>query len=115
MKLIIAGGRDFNDYQKLKEECDKLFKTFSFTEIVSGAAKGADALGVKYAEEIGLPVKVFKPDWKAYGRGAGPQRNRDMADYADFLFAFWDGKSKGTESMIKEARKRNLRVRICRL
>jgi hypothetical protein len=35
-----------------------------------------------------------------------------MADYADGLIAFWDGKSKGTKHMIDTATQKGLVVHI---
>ena len=35
-----------------------------------------------------------------------------MADYADYLIAFWDGKSKGTSLMINLAKEKGLKVRV---
>lgn len=35
-----------------------------------------------------------------------------MADYADALAAFWDGKSKGTKHMIETAQRHRLNVRV---
>jgi hypothetical protein len=57
MKIIIAGGRTFNDYELLCENCDKAFSLQSEIEIVSGMANGADKLGEKYAKEKGYPIK----------------------------------------------------------
>ena len=37
-----------------------------------------------------------------------------MAENADALVAFWDGKSKGTEHMIKTANEKKLDVRVVR-
>lgn len=112
MKVIIAGGRDFNDYELLKDKCDMYLSQQTDVEIVSGTANGADKLGEIYAKERGYRLSQFPADWDSYGKGAGPIRNRQMADYADFLIAFWDRKSKGTENMIYEARKRGLSIRI---
>ena len=109
MKLIVAGGRDFSDKEKLYFELDSIE---GITEIVSGNAKGADELGEKYAKERGIPVKLFPADWTKHGRAAGPIRNEEMAKYADALIAFWDGKSRGTKSMINLARENNLNVMI---
>jgi hypothetical protein len=112
MKVIIAGGRDFNDFELLKDKCDIYLSQQSNVEIVSGTANGADKLGERYAKESNLKLTKFPADWDLYGRGAGPIRNKEMADYADSLVVFWDGKSKGTENMIAEARKRGLSIRI---
>lgn len=115
MKLIIAGKRDFYDYEKLKVEVDKLRKVIKIDEIVSGRASGADKLGERYAREHNIPVKAFPANWEVYGRAAGPIRNKKMALYADALIAFWDGESRGTKNMIlqmKEQKKPYYLVKI---
>jgi len=111
-KVIIAGGRDFIDYALLRETCDKILCNQSDIEIVSGAAQGADKLGEWYADEKGYPLKQFPANWDKFGKGAGHIRNSEMAEYADALIAFWDGKSKGTKSMISLAKKGGLLVRV---
>jgi hypothetical protein len=100
IKVIIAGGRDFDDYHRLCKVCDEILKKYSNIEIVSGAYKGADLLGEKYAAERNYFIKQFPADWRRYGKSAGQKRNTVMANYADILIAFWDGKSKGTKNMI---------------
>lgn len=111
MKTIIAGGRDFDNYNLLREKCDELIES-NLTEIVSGRAKGADTLGERYAKERGYDVKLFPADWKTHGRKAGHIRNKQMADYGEMLIAFWDGKSSGTKNMIENANKLGLIVHI---
>jgi len=110
MKVVIAGGREFNNYELLREICDELITTDS--EIVSGGAKGTDKLGERYANEKGYDLKIFPADWNKYGKGAGPIRNRQMAEYGDMLIAFWDGKSTGTKNMIETSMKLGLSVHI---
>lgn len=104
MKAIIAGTRTFAEYKLLRDTCDSLFRVAPATEIVSGGATGADQLGERYAKERGLPIKLFPAKWSEYGKSAGPMRNREMAEYADMLIAFWDGESRGTADMINAAR-----------
>ena len=110
VKIIVAGSRNFNDYDLLKEKLDFLIKGRKETEIVSGTAKGADFLGEKYAKERSLVVKRFPADWDKYGKRAGYVRNEEMAKYADACVCFWDGSSRGTEHMINLAKKHNLRT-----
>lgn len=111
-RVVIAGGRDFKDYEKLKSVCDKVLPDGPY-EIVSGCEKnGADGLGERYAEEKGWPVKKFHPDWDKFGLKAGPIRNAQMADYGHAAIIFWDGKSRGSKSMIKEMKERNKPVRV---
>ncbi|CAM1347852.1 DUF2493 domain-containing protein [Tenacibaculum sp. HL-MS23] len=113
MKIIIAGSRNFTNYQKLKHECDKFLDKQKNIEIISGAHyKGADKLGEKYASEKNINIIKFPADWIKYGKAAGPKRNKQMAIYADALIAFWDGKSKGTKNIIQLAKQRQLKTRI---
>lgn len=101
MKLIIAGGRDFNLPTLMKEELNKLVDGAEDLEIVSGMARGADKLGYKLAKANNVPVKTFIPDWDGLGKRAGFVRNAEMGDYATHLIAFHDSHSKGTLHMIQ--------------
>jgi len=106
MKVIIAGGRDFNNYNVLCAILNSMRKLPMYygpklEEIVSGDAKGADTLGSHWAIEHNIPVKHFPAEWDKYGKNAGFIRNAEMGEYADALIAFWDGKSKGTKHMIQ--------------
>lgn len=97
MKTIVAGGRQFQNYLLMKASLNPLI----ITEIVSGAAKGADQMGEWYAKEHNIPVRKFPAHWDLYGKSAGIRRNIEMAAYADQLVAFWDRKSRGTKHMIE--------------
>ena len=72
-------------------------------EIVSGGAVGIDSCAEEYAKKNGLKLTVFLPQYERYGRAAPIVRNQTIVDYADKIVAFWDGKSKGTLSVIKYA------------
>jgi len=113
MKLIIAGGRNFTNYEQICKVCDSILQDQTNIEIVSGAYyKGADKLGEKYAKERGYKITQFPANWNQYGKAAGPKRNQQMAEYADALIAFWDGKSKGTKNMIEFAKSKSLKIKI---
>lgn len=112
MKVIIAGGRDFDDYDLMKRKLDHLFSKRKPDEVVSGGARGADALGEGYSKERRIPLKIFKADWDKYGKAAGHVRNAEMAGYGTHLVAFWDGKSRGTKNMIETAKRKGLDVRV---
>ena len=100
IKVIIAGGRHFNDYNLLKQKLNYLLQNQKQVIIVSGKAKGADTLGETYAKEFGHLVEEYPADWDKYGKSAGYKRNTKMAMNATHLVAFWDGASKGTKNMI---------------
>ena len=111
-KVIVAGGRDFSDYDLLKSKLDNLLVDRDPVEIVSGTARGADKLGEFYAKRTQLAVALFPANWDLYGKSAGYRRNEEMAEYADALVAFWDGKSRGTMHMINLATSAGLQVRV---
>lgn len=115
-KLIVAGGRDFDNYDLLRQKLDRLLenKQDEGVCIISGRARGADSLGEKYALERGYCVEYYPADWDNLGKRAGIIRNMQMADNADGLVAFWDGVSKGTSHMIDYAKKVGLVVRVVR-
>lgn len=100
MKVIIAGGRDFDNYTIMYNAIEELQKEIEITRVVCGGARGADLMGAQIATTLNIPVDYFFADWDTYGKAAGIIRNHQMGDYADYLLAFWDGKSKGTKDMI---------------
>lgn len=109
-KLIIAGGRDFNDYELLQNSILPLLP--SIGEIVSGTCRGADLLGERFANKHNIPIKQFPANWNLYGKSAGPRRNAQMAAYADICIVFWDGTSRGTKNMIDTAIKYKLPIKV---
>lgn len=114
-KVIVAGSRGFSNYRLLKETCNKTLKNKRNEYnviIVSGNARGADLLGEKYATDEGLGLEIFPADWKKHGKSAGFRRNEQMAEVADGLIAFWDGKSHGTEHMIDIAKEKGMEVKV---
>jgi hypothetical protein len=102
-KLIVAGSRDFNDYDLM---CRVLMAMgdVEFADkqvsIVSGMARGADMLAVRFAKEHNVALHKFPANWTGLGKKAGFIRNTQMGTFADALLAFWDGKSRGTSHMI---------------
>lgn len=125
LRVIIAGSRDFNDYDVLEDKVDEFFldffkhnsdKGFSRIKIISGTARGTDRLGERYAEACGYEVVRFPAEWDKLGKRAGVVRNAEMAKYASegehcgVLVVFWDGKSKGTEHMINIAKEYGLQI-----
>ena len=115
-RIIIAGGRKFNDYEMLKRTMLKFIRKlhdhidFNKIEIISGNANGTDKLGEKFAREYNYNLSVMPAQWDLHGKSAGYVRNNEMLVYAkeadySVLVAFWDGKSKGTKDMIDISRK----------
>ena len=114
-KVIIAGSRGFSNYKLLREQCNKFLREKRKANniiIVSGHARGADALGEKYAQDEGFALEIYPAQWKKLGKQAGYRRNEQMAEVADALIAFWDGSSRGTKHMIDIMNEKNLLVRV---
>jgi len=102
IKLIVAGGRDFKNYEVAEQAIEMVRTTYAQQELIilSGMAKGADSCGWSYAKIHNVPVMEFPAKWDSYGKSAGYRRNTEMAKEADALLVFWDGVSKGTKHMI---------------
>jgi len=111
-KVIVAGSRDFVDYNLLEYKLDKLLIDRSDVCIISGGARGADTLGERYAKEKSLDIVIIKADWDKYGKSAGYKRNTIMAAQADGCVVFWDGISKGSKHMIDIAKEFEIPVRV---
>lgn len=114
-RVIIAGSRNFHDDQLMWAMMDKFLSEKKLTHeiiVLSGCASGADSLGEYYATSRHYKIKRYPAKWDKLGRFAGVMRNREMAENADALVAFWDGESRGTEHMINIAHEKGLHVRV---
>jgi hypothetical protein len=100
--LLIAGSRDFTDYNLLEQLTDQALQ--NRTEqicIVSGGARGTDTLARQYAYEKQYDYLEFKADWNTFGKSAGYIRNEEMHKFISQFenrgaLYFWDGESRGT-------------------
>lgn len=110
MKLIIAGSRHYPPHQADQLVSEAMQHIPTPERVISGTATGVDQAGERWAEANGVPVERMPADWSTHGRAAGPLRNRRMAQEADALLLIWDGKSRGSASMLREARARRLRI-----
>lgn len=132
-RVIICGPRDFKDYGEICKAVET--STFIISEIVHGAATGADTLAGDYASDKKIKCKEFPADWKnldapdaeiatnnwggKYNKNAGFYRNTKMAEYV-LESCKKDGlkpgciaikmKTGGTEHMIKTAKELGLEV-----
>jgi len=111
-RVIVAGSRTVDDYQRLADNLDRILSQLRNVEIVSGGARGADALGERYAIERGLKLRRMPALWEIFQKLSGPIRNARMSWYGTHLAAFWDGESSGTRNMIETGRLDGLRSRV---
>ena len=108
MKVLICGGRNYTDYNKILNFVKQLAAEYKNLLIIEGGAKGADTLAKEAAIECGLTYKGIKADWKKYGRSAGSKRNQKMlGENPNLVLAFHPDtdKSKGTKDMVNRAKR----------
>jgi hypothetical protein len=102
MKIAVVGSRGWADYEKIENVLDK----YKPSELVSGAAQGADRLAEVYAIKRRITISIFKPKMEAgYNVVEYHKRNQAIVDNCDGLVAFWDCKSAGTKGTIERARR----------
>lgn len=113
-RIIIAGSRTFNNYALFASKLDHLVKKLRNIYIVTGDAKGPDKMATRWAFERGWSYSIFRAEWDKHGKAASLIRNQEMIEKgrAKALIAFWDGKSKGTKSIIDLAKKAKLKVKV---
>lgn len=110
--VLVCGGRQYSDKERLFAVLDAAHAAQAITEIIHGAAVGADSMAGEWAQARGVPVRAFPADWDTHGRKAGPLRNQQMLveGRPDEVIAFPGG--RGTANMTGQARELGVRVTI---
>lgn len=130
VKLVIFGGRDFNDYALLERvvKATNIYKDGRISTIISGGAAGADKLGERFARENDIRIEQYLAAWddidaegavvktnrsgKKYNALAGFWRNEDMAIVAEAGLGFWNGKTPGTKDMIATCEANDVKLHV---
>jgi hypothetical protein len=108
--IVICGSREGFDRVQVDIEIANLPDDCL---VITGGARGVDRLAHAAAERFGLQTEVIRADWDRHGKRAGYLRNVEMLNREpDRVIAFWDGKSKGTQHTITEARRRQIPVEV---
>jgi len=109
VRLLVCGGRDYNDYIKLNMVMNHVKQRIEIVEIIHGGAKGADSMVGYWAETNCIPVTVVPAEWSLFKCAAGMIRNKKMLDMKpDGVIAFPGG--NGTKNMVSIAKKANIPV-----
>lgn len=82
--------------------------------VIIGDADGADEITRLWAVKNQLNYEVKVAKWRVHGNSAGHIRNPDIIKPADYIVAFWDGVSTGTESGIKLAKRLEKKINVIR-
>ena len=109
MRVLITGGRNFNDRALMWSTLDRLHAEHHFTLLIHSDARGADRLADEWAHERGIQVLNCPADRRRYGRAAGPKRNRQMLDERPDLVVAFPGESD-TQHMVIIAEEAGVKV-----
>jgi hypothetical protein len=110
MKVLVCGGRDFDNAALMRNVFEDNLEGEHITCLIEGGARGADRLARVWAEQHEITVVEFPANWDYLGLAAGQIRNRAMLDIGkpDFVIAFPGG--AGTAGLVREAKKRNIPI-----
>lgn len=108
MRVLVCGGRDFDQAKALGRALTALHAERPFSLIVTGGAAGADYWAGRWAAHERLPLCTFPPHWKTMGKRAGPVRNGWMLEFArpELVVAFPRANGRigeGTADMTRQA------------
>lgn len=110
MRVLVCGGRDFENRLWLYAVLDDIHDRTPITRIIHGDYDGADRLAQKWANDRGVVDDPYQADWKAHGRRAGPLRNsRMLAESAPDLVVAFPG-NRGTADMVRKAKDAGVEV-----
>jgi len=99
----IVGSRRRNDTKDYMIVRDKFFELCGEDDIIcsGGCSRGGDSFAHYIAQNFGIPIIVFYPNWKDIGRSAGFVRNTYIAQISDILIAcVSEDRRGGTEDTI---------------
>jgi hypothetical protein len=111
--VAIVGSRDFADLDRVRRFVHELPADVT---VLSGGARGVDRCAASTARARGLRTEELLANWDRDGRFlAGRIRNERLARRCDRMFAFWDGRSTGTQDAFHRALRLRRHVVLYRL
>ena len=112
-RIAVVGSRQFKSLNLIYQWLDYANEKWGNNiVIVSGGAKGVDKEAEKWAINKKINRDIDIPNWGTEGKKAGILRNQEIVKNADFILAFLDGESSGTEYTLNFAKKLNKRCII---
>ena len=104
MRVLVCGGRDYNEYAIIASRLDRLHRNYPIDTIIEGGASGADSCARRWADSRGVKRQTYNAEWKLHGKVAGPIRNTRMLieGAPNLVIAFYGG--RGTADMVDKAK-----------
>lgn len=113
-RFVFSGSRGWFHREPVRRALEALPEG---AVVVTGGARGLDAVAELEASRLGLAIEVFEADWGRFGRSAGFRRNEEMLKLPNVLGvrAFrCRGKSNGTDHAVRLAQTKGIRGRVLR-
>jgi len=104
MKIIgIIGTRKRDSFEALKKVKEKFLEIYKEGDSIcsGGCAKGGDRFAEVIAKENGIPIVIFYPDYKKFGRGAPFVRNSIVAERSHVIIACIVKPEDGLDNVLK--------------
>ena len=104
-KIGIIGSRRRNRPSDRKAVELQFFQVYKEGDIIcsGGCPEGGDKFAEEIAKKYGIPILIYYPNWKKFGRSAGFVRNDSIAESSDIIIAcVAEDRKGGTEDTIKK-------------
>lgn len=115
LRLAIIGSRDFGDNDLFLQGVCRILERYGRMpdEVISGGCRGADAMGIKWADDNHIPRRIMCPDYDArHHHGSRFQayliQNQNIIDASTHVLAFPSHKGTGTQHALSIAKRRNI-------
>lgn len=105
MRVLVCGSRKYTDKTYFTRILQEWVEKYPHITILTGMANGPDLWAHEFAKTHNLGIEEYPAQWDTEGRRAGFLRNERMIKTRpDWVIAFWDGVSRGTEHTINLAK-----------
>jgi hypothetical protein len=110
MRVLVCGGRDFDDAGLVGATLDGYWERSRHMVVIQGGASGADRLARAWCVRRLVMYENYPAAWKTHGKAAGPIRNQHMIDEGrpEIVVAFPGG--RGTADMVRRSREAGIPV-----
>ena len=112
-RVLIAGGRLFSDYPRLRAALDALLTNrLPDVQFLTGGGPGVPMLAASYATANGLTVHALPPDFTRFPVDAVERRDAFLVAEADAVVVVWDGCDPAVARVLKLAERKGAPVHV---
>jgi len=117
MKTAVIGSKSVTDFQIIKDIINKPINLLEWkiTEIVIGGVDYCDLGAALWARQNKIPIRIFQPNWKQWGKRAGLMRNIEIVSYADAIIILCEEDVEAFRNLIKMAREQHKKIYLYHL